>query len=106
MENCHQVRFRDFFFHQNNSPIHTSAECKQLIEYLNIRWVKAPSQSPDLNPIDYLWNDMYTFIQYNMCNNLNDVRRAIGEYTRNLLPQKCARFIGQLHRVIRSLLKY
>ena len=39
MENCPQIPFEEFMLHQDNSRVHTSDECSQLIENLGIIWV-------------------------------------------------------------------
>ena len=39
LESCPFVAFEDFFLYQDNSPIHTSKQCKDFIESLNILWV-------------------------------------------------------------------
>ena len=40
-------------------------------------WSKAPSISPDLNPIEKLWEDMKKFISSKLCKNMRELKMAI-----------------------------
>jgi transposase len=111
-----------YFLHQDNSPIHTSADCRAQIIREGIRWVgiifemhlikvpikvflilfmkvKAPANSPDLNPIEYVWADMKAYVRKQLCTNIAQVKQAITEYWERLTPEKCATFISTLQEV-------
>ena len=46
----------DSFFQQDNAPCHTVRSIKVWMEDLQIKTLSCPAQSPDLNPIENLWN--------------------------------------------------
>jgi len=52
----------NFIFQQDNSPVHTSIKIKHFFKKFNIKIIKFPAKSPDLNPIENLWH----IIKHNM----------------------------------------
>ena len=44
---------------------------------------------------------MKAYVASRFCKNLNEVKVAIFEYKRTLTPEKCARFISDLKKIIK-----
>ena len=46
----------------DNAPSHSSTRTKNLLRNREISHLKTPAQSPDMNPIELVWNDMKAFL--------------------------------------------
>jgi transposase len=56
-------QYPELQFQQDNAKSHASAFTKSVITAAGIRVIEWPSCSPDLSPIETIWDDMKDYIQ-------------------------------------------
>ncbi|CAF0894361.1 unnamed protein product [Brachionus calyciflorus] len=89
----------EFKLHQDNDPKHNSFLCRSFLNLNNIDWIKSPPKSPDLNPIELVWNELKDFVRKKMIGTGTDASTAIREFEKLMTPEKCMRYINHLKKV-------
>ena len=95
----------NFIFQQDGAPCHTARSTMAWFERKGITVMPWPSQSPDLNPIEHLWELMKKKLDDRPCKNMVELKEAIfqtwvaitAEETGNLvssMPRRCAAVIA------------
>lgn len=89
----------------DNAPPHRAACVRQLKEQLQIRTLRWPSRSPDMNPIEHVWSAMKRSITTeNPPQNLAQLRQRLHETWTQLPQDLIQRLILGMPRRINSLL--
>ena len=61
--------------------------------------IKSPPLSPDLNPIEMVWNEMKNYVKKQKCKKQSDYEIAISDFKSNLTPDRCKNYIDRLKKV-------
>ena len=55
--------------------------------------IRVPPNSPDLNPIEWFWQDLKRYIRSKSCKNEEEAALAVGEFKKQLTTEKCRKYI-------------
>ena len=89
----------------DNAPAHRAAAVQQLKEQMEIRTLRWPSRSPDMNPIEHVWSALKRSITVNhQPQNIAQLREALVETWRQLPQHLLQRLILGMPRRISALL--
>ena len=79
--------------HQDNDRKHSSRICTEALKNVNIDWVKSPPQSPDLNPIEWVWVDLKRYVRKQFCSSEKELITAVKQFWGKMTPMYCSNFI-------------
>lgn len=98
-----------FYFQQDNDPKHSSKLCRGYLEHKetegvlkNMVW---PPQSPDLNPIELLWEELDRNVRIRCPSSQEDMWKALQESWNNISQETIDKLIARMPRLVRNVIK-
>lgn len=87
-------------FQQDNDPKHTSKLAKACMEQHDINWWKWPSESPYLNPIEMVWNQLKRQVSKRYPSTKEELAQYIEEFwLTEMTPENCSKYIDHVFKV-------
>lgn len=86
----------EFLFMHDNDPKHTSGLVKNWLEEEKIQVLPWPSFSPDLNPIEHLWDELERRLERHQPKNTQELENLLKQEWNNIDP-------NVLHKLVDSV---
>jgi len=98
---------KDIIFQHDNDPKHTARSTKAWLQYNEIAVLKWPAQSPDLNPIEHLWNELDRRVRnrQKQPSNKEELWEAIEEEWQKIGQDFCIKLISTMPARIKAVIK-
>ena len=96
----------DYLFQQDNAPIHISARTRDFCEKMKINLLSWPGQSPNLNPIEHLWDELERCIRakQNNSKNLRELEALLQEYQLEISYKVYQKLVKSMNRKIKAVI--
>lgn len=91
-------------FQQDNNPKHTAGLVKDWFREKQVSVVPWPSQSPDLNPIENLWNELKRKLGGQYFTNGNQLWEAVQREWYSIPQQTCQKLKESMPRRLQKVL--
>lgn len=85
-------------FQQDGAPCHTATSTMAWFAKKGITVMPWPSQSPDLNPIEHLWELMKKKLEKRPCKNISELKAALFELWNLITPEETANLVSSMPR--------
>ena len=82
----------DYILLQDNAPAHSSRSTREFLREMNVQVLDHPPQSPDLNPIEHLWEFIDRDLKKNPARSVNDLKDKIQNIWQNI-PSSMTRIL-------------
>lgn len=93
-----------FTFQQDNDPKHRSRVVQDFFIKEKINVMKWPSQSPDLNPIENLWEHLERLIRYKTYKNQDELFQSLEENWHNISEEVINKLLESMPRRCRAVI--
>lgn len=97
----------DFIFQDDNAPAHQAADVRDFFQTQGIRRLPWPSKSPDLNPIEHVWDHIKWRLNSRpqIANSTQQLENWISEEWRQMSQEFINNLIDSMPRRVRSVIE-
>jgi len=86
----------DFIFQQDNDPKHTAKIVSKWLAENNIDVLDWVAQSPDMNPIEHLWEHLERKVRKLKCTSICDLKAALQSEWMAIPPEVCHKLVESM----------
>ena len=89
---------RNFVYVQDNAPLHTARDTAAFLDQQNVEVMDWPARSPDMNPIEHVWDQMSVWIR-----DMDDPPSTVAELNNAVRQAWAAVQPGRLRTLVESM---
>ncbi|RCN48164.1 hypothetical protein ANCCAN_05709 [Ancylostoma caninum] len=90
---------------QDNAPSHISKKTKEKLREWKVGTLDWPPESPDLNPIEVIWEHMKNEIRKKGPRTPSELKKAIVGNWQHLTPEVCTKYIEGIKAGLRQVVQ-
>ena len=95
----------EFFFMHDNDPKHTSALIKDWLKEQKIPTLSWPSSSPDLNPIEHLWDELERRVKKHQLKNIRQLQILLKDEWNQIEPTVFQKLVDSVPNRLQECIK-
>ena len=95
---------RRFQFQHDNDPKHTSKKVTEFLKQKKVKVLVWPPQSPDLNPIEHLWEEMGRRRQAKNPRNRQELKDVLQRVWDEIEPHVCQNLVDSMPRRLQAII--
>lgn len=95
----------DFIFQQDNDPKHTAFNTRLFLLYKVKKQLKTPPQSPDLNPIEHLWDLLEKRIRNHVISSKEMLKAVLLEEWNKITEEETSKLVASMPKRLKEVLK-
>ena len=95
----------NFIFQHDNDPKHTSAHVKDFFILNQIAVLVWPSQSPDLNPIEHLWDYVKRKVREDRISSIQMLKEKLVAIWNEIPSELCKKLVGSMPKRCEEVLR-
>lgn len=95
----------DWRFYQDNDPKHKAYKVRSWLLYNCPHVMETPPQSPDINPIENLWNYLDTKVREHQVSSKTQLKTALLEEWEKIPPSFCEKLVNSMPNRLKMVIK-
>ncbi|CAK9832042.1 Transposable element Tc1 transposase [Anthophora retusa] len=96
---------RDFYFQQDRNPKHTAKIVQEWLIYNILHILPSPPQSPDLNPIEHLWEELDRRLRTSIITSKDTLKQNIMDAWNSITSDVTKKLVHSMENRLRAVIK-